>query len=72
MLLIFRLIKEMRENKQPVYRLKFVLFGFMGKLTSHLERSPLIHSYGYESTGDRSTGFASLPLKSKSFVQYPG
>jgi len=41
-------------------------------LASHLERSPLIHSYGYESAGDRPTCFASLPLKSKSFVQYAG
>jgi len=41
-------------------------------LASHLERSPLIHSYGYESAGDRSTCFASLPLKSKSFMKYVG
>ena len=41
-------------------------------LASHLERSPLIHSYGYESAGDRPTCFASLPLKSKSFMQYAG
>jgi len=41
-------------------------------LASHLERSPLIHSYGYESAGDRPTCFASLPLKSKSFMQYEG
>jgi len=41
-------------------------------LASHLERSPLIHSYGYESAGDRPTCFTSLPLKSKSFMQYPG
>jgi len=39
---------------------------------SHLERSPLIHGYGYESAGDRPTCFASLPLKSKSFVQNAG
>jgi len=59
------------------------------------ERSPLIHSYGYEydghpalalwarfahanllpanlSAGDRPTCFTSLPLKSKSFMQYTG
>jgi len=41
-------------------------------LASHLERSPLIHSYGYESAGDRPTCLASLPLKSKSFIQYAG
>ena len=52
--------------------LQFVLFGFMNNLASHLERSPLIHSYGYESAGDRPTCLASLPLKSKSFIQYAG
>jgi len=35
--------------------LQIVLFGFMNSLASHLERSPLIHSYGYESAGDRPT-----------------
>jgi len=39
---------------------------------SHLERSPLIHGYGYASAGDRPSCFASLPLKSKSFMQYAG
>ena len=42
------------------------------KLAPHLERSPLIHSYGYASTGDRPTCFASLPINSKSFMQYVG
>jgi hypothetical protein len=41
-------------------------------LASHLERPPLIHSYGYASAGDRPTCFAILPIKSKSFVQYAG
>jgi hypothetical protein len=41
-------------------------------LASHLGRSPLIHSYGYESAGDRPTCFARLPLNSKSFMQYAG
>jgi hypothetical protein len=27
----------------------------MNKLASHLARSPLIHSFGYESAGDRAT-----------------
>jgi len=52
--------------------LQFVLFGFMSKLALHLERSPLIHSNGYESAGDRPICVASLPLKSKSFMQYAG
>jgi hypothetical protein len=37
-----------------------------------LDAPPLINSYGYESAGDRPTCFASLPIKSKSFMQYPG
>jgi len=41
-------------------------------LASHLERFPLIHSYGYESAGNRPTCLASLLLKSKSFMQYAG
>ena len=41
-------------------------------LASHLERYPLIHSYGYESAGDRPTCLASLPINSKSFMQYAG
>jgi hypothetical protein len=39
-------------------------------LASHPRRSPLIHSYGYESAGDHPTCLASLPLKSRSFIQY--
>ena len=41
-------------------------------LASHLELSPLIHSYGYDSTCDRPICFASLPINSKSFMQYAG
>jgi hypothetical protein len=41
-------------------------------LASHFERSPLIRSYGYESAGDRPTCLASLPINSKSFMQYAG
>ena len=52
--------------------IQIALFGFMNKLASHPERSPLIHSYCYESAGDRPTCFASLSLNSKSFMQYAG
>ena len=52
--------------------LQIVLFGFMNNLASHLERSPLIHSYSYESAGDRPTCFARLPINSKSFMQNAG
>jgi len=60
------------KNQSLIVRLQFVLFGFTNNLASHLERSPLMHSYSYASVGDRPTCFASLPLKSKSFMQYPG
>jgi hypothetical protein len=44
--------------------LQVVLFGFMSNLASHLERSPLIHSYGYESAGDRPICLARLFVSS--------
>ena len=44
MLRISRCFKQIRFNLQGIVRLQFVLFGFMCKLASHLERSPLIHS----------------------------
>ena len=31
--------------------LQIILFGFMNKLASHLERFPLIHSYCYDYDG---------------------
>jgi len=65
-------LQEVTENLMGFNLLHFVLFGFMNNLVSHLGRSPLIHSYGYESAGDRPTCFASLPLNSKSFMQYAG
>jgi hypothetical protein len=72
MLWIYSYFNHLIKNQLLFVRLHFVLFGFMNKLASHLERSPLIHSYGYESAGDRPTCFASWPLKSKSLMQYPG
>jgi len=65
-------LQEVTANLMVFNLLQFVLFGFMNNLASHLERSPLIHSYGYESAGNRTTCLASLPLKSKSFMQYAG
>ena len=41
-------------------------------LTANLDRSPLIHSYGYESAGDRSILFAIFPLSFVPFMQYAG
>jgi len=48
------------------------LMNETNNLASHLERSPLIQNYSYESTGDRPTCFANLPINSKSFMQYAG
>jgi len=41
-------------------------------LTANLDRSPLIHSYGYASAGDRPTLFAIFPLIFVPFMQYAG
>ncbi len=41
-------------------------------LTANLDRSPLIHSYGYASAGDRSTLFAKFSLIFVPFMQYAG
>jgi hypothetical protein len=41
-------------------------------LAANLERSPLIHSFGYGSAGDRPTLFARFPLSFVPFVQYAG
>ena len=37
-----------------------------------LDRSPLIHSYGYASAGDRPTLFAIFSLSLVPFMQYVG
>jgi hypothetical protein len=65
-------IKKVIPNLMAFNLLQFVLFGFMSNLASHLERSPLIHSYGYDSAGDRPTCIARLLINSKSFMQYAG
>ena len=41
-------------------------------LAANLDRSSLIHSYGYESAGDQSTLFAIFPLSLVPFMQYAG
>ncbi len=41
-------------------------------LAANLERSPLTHSYGYGSVGDRPTLFARFPLSFVPFMQYAG
>ena len=39
-------------------------------LTSNLDRSPLMRSYGYASAGDRPILFAIIPLNFVPFMQY--
>jgi hypothetical protein len=51
---------------------QFVLFGFRRNRASHSARSPLIHSYGYESAGDRTDYLALIRLPSEPFMNYPG
>jgi len=41
-------------------------------LAANIDRSPLIHSYGYASAGDQSTLFAIFPLSFVPFMQYVG
>ncbi len=41
-------------------------------LAANIDRSPLIHSYGYASAGDRPTLFAIFPLIFVPFMQHAG
>ncbi|MCP4391812.1 MAG: hypothetical protein GY802_26190 [Gammaproteobacteria bacterium] len=41
-------------------------------LAANLGRSPLSHSYGYDSPGDHPTLFARFPLSFIPFMQYVG
>ena len=43
---------------------------FRKNLAANLDRSPLIHGYGYASAGDRPTLFAIFPLSSVPFMHY--
>jgi hypothetical protein len=45
---------------------------FRKNLAANLDQSPLIHSYGYASAGDRPTLFAIFPLNFVPFMQYAG
>jgi hypothetical protein len=45
---------------------------FRKNLAANLDRSPLMHSYGYASAGDQSTLFAIFPLNFVPFMQYAG
>ena len=66
-------------NNRVYCRLSKMLCGFKDQVRARpsgekygLTRSHFIHSYGYESAGDRPTCLANLPIKSKSFIQYAG
>jgi len=50
----------------------FYLNKVRKNLAANLDRSPLTHSYGYASAGDRSILFAIFPLSFVPFMQYAG
>ncbi len=56
----------------------FIIFGILclnevrKNLAANLERSPLMHSYGYAPAGDRPILFARFPLSFVPFMQYAG
>ncbi len=52
--------------------IRFVLFEFRPNLALHLERSPLNHSDGYASAGDRPICLASFALLLEPFMKYTG
>jgi hypothetical protein len=57
----------------PAELFKFVPDELVRKnLAAKLDRSPLIHSYGYASAGDQPTLFAIFPLIFVPFMQHPG
>jgi len=53
-------------------RYRLYLNEIRNNLAANLERSPLMHSYGYASAGDRPTLFARFPLSFVPFLQYTG
>jgi len=57
----------------PAELFKFVPDELVSEnLAANLDRSPLIHSYCYESAGDQPTLFAIFPLNFVPFMQYAG
>jgi|GEM_PF-4632040 len=55
-----------------IAKIQFVLFGFLRNLASHLERFFSNHNYGYASSKNHPTCFASFPRNSEPFMNYPG
>ena len=62
-------LSHIRRCSIPV---RSVLFGFRKNRASYSARSPLIHSYGYESSDDRTDYLALIRLPSDPFMNYPG
>ncbi len=57
----------------PAEPFKFVPDELVRKnLAANLDRSPLMHSYGYASADDQSTLFAIFSLNFVPFMQYAG
>jgi hypothetical protein len=69
--LIFK-ISELQRKLAKLEKNSLYLIGFSKNLASHFDRSPLNHSYGYASAGDRPNCFASFSLNSDPFMQYAG
>jgi hypothetical protein len=65
-------IQSGRAKMATLLKVQYVLFGFRANLALHLERSPLSHSFGYDSAADRPSCFASYTLIPESFTQYAG
>ena len=61
-------------HKYPEFQTKYSLClnEIRKNLAANLERSPLTHSYGYGTAGDRPTLFARFPLSFVPFMQYAG
>ena len=60
----------MRTINTEIYSL--YLNEFRNNLAANPDQSPLIHSYGYASAGDKSTLFAIFPLRFVPFIQFAG
>ena len=59
--------KTMNNEKYSLY-----LNEVRKNMAANLDRSPLIHSYGYASAGDRPTLSAISSMNSVPFMQYAG
>jgi len=64
-------LNNLPESQMASASAQIVLFGFRKNQASHSARSPLIHSYGYVRTSDRTDYLARFPLKSEPFMNYP-